>query len=374
MEDYKLAAYYTAEGGATAESLHWNATPRQILAMDVDKDGKVSTQDAVDIYNFIKGTYEGPSLGLYVYNYDVPSDYKDLDNVSNLLIIDGWYEKETGIPFLDFVSEPWIIHGKFFNYLLGMAVHKYSNSESITFVQEMLKEYYPYTNFGTDFLQVGIFNDTMIEMLKEYQRSKISYTYGDLDMDGKLSEKDLIILKEYLYGLDDLELNTPITLKELRDYLDGTKTDLSYEKLQWADVDGNGVIDERDYQLLLIYKGDKTLCNKVREYLDGEGTLTPDELDLADMNNDGEVTEEDFEKLDNYPRVLTSKQRTRADINHNSLIDTSCYYVLKANIDGTSDSLTDYLVPFSLGWYDMDTEYFMEQEFNSYETISEVSK
>lgn len=374
MEDYKLAAYYTAEGTPTAESLHWEATPRQILAMDVDKDGKVTTKDAVAIHNFINGTFPGISLGLYEYTYNVPSDYADLDNVSNLLIIDGWYEKDTGIPFLDFVTEPWIIHGKFFNYLLNMAVHKYSNSESITFVQEMLKEYYPHTHYGTDFLQVGIFNDTMIAMLKEYQRSKISYTYGDLDNDGLLTEKDLIIYREYLYGLNDLELNTPITLKELRDYLDGIETDLSYEKLQWADVDRNGVIDERDYQLLLIYKGDETLKNKVRAFLDKTGTLTPEEMELADMDNDGEVTEFDYQKLCEYPRTLSGIQLTRADINHNGIRDASCYYILEANVNGTSNSLTDYLVPYSLGWYDMDTEFYMEQEFNSYETVSEVSK
>lgn len=57
MEDYKLAAYYTASGTPSAEALHWEATPRQILAMDVDKDGKVTTQDATYIYNFINGTF-----------------------------------------------------------------------------------------------------------------------------------------------------------------------------------------------------------------------------------------------------------------------------------------------------------------------------
>ena len=57
MEDYKLAAYYTAEGSSMATDLHWKATPRQILAMDVNKDGKVTTEDAVAIHNFINGTF-----------------------------------------------------------------------------------------------------------------------------------------------------------------------------------------------------------------------------------------------------------------------------------------------------------------------------
>lgn len=376
MEDYKLAAYYTAEGNAQqVADYHWEATPRQILAMDVDKDGKVTTKDAKAIYDFINGTYPGISLGLYEYSYNVPSNYSDLDNVSNFLIIDGWYDKEVGIPFLDFAQkEEWIIHNKFFNYLLNMAVTKYSDSDSISFVQEMLKEYYPYSDFGTDFLHVGNYTDTMRDMVKEYQRTKISYKYGDLDRDGKLTTKDLTILREYLYGLNDFELNTPITLKELRDYLDGIDTSLSYEKLQWADVNQDGVIDEKDYQLLLIYKGDKELSNKVELYLKNEGTLTPDEMELADIDNDGEVTENDLISLNKYPRNLDALQRTMADINHNGNIDISCYDVLKANIEGTSDSLVDYLIPFSLGWYDMDTEFYMEQEFNAYELISEVSK
>lgn len=376
MEDYKLAAYYTAEGNPQqVAQYHWEATPRQIMAMDVDKDGKVTTSDAVAIYDFLNGNYPGISLGLYEYTYNVPSDYKDLDNVSNLLIIDGWYDREVGIPFLEFAQgKEWIIHNKFFNYLLSMAITNYSNSESISFVQEMLKEYYPYTNFGTDFLHVGNYTQTMRDMVKEYQKSKITYTFGDIDRDGKLTEKDLIILREYLYGLNDLELETPITLKELRDYLDGVDTSLSYEKLQWADVNRDGVINEADYQLLLIYKGDKTLANKVEKYLKREETLTPDELELADMNNDGEVTQDDLDKLNSYPRTLDGVQRTNADINHTGRIDTSCYNILKANIDGASDSLTVYTIPFSLGWYDMDTEFYMEQEFNAYENISEVSK
>lgn len=373
MEDYKLAAYYTAEGSSMATDLHWEATPRQILAMDVDKDGKVTNKDAVAIHQFINGTYPGISLGLYEYTYNVPSDYKDLDNVSNLLIIDGWYEKDIGIPFLEFTSNPWIVHEKFFNYLLGMAVHEYSNSESITFVQEFLKEYYPFSHHGTRFFDVGVYGEDMKTMMKEYQRAKTEYTYGDLDFDGKLTNNDLEILREYLYGLNDLELETPITLQELRDYLDG-KITLPHEKQIWADVDRDGVIDEKDYLLLTAYKGDMTLANKVRLYLDKQGTLTPDELEVADRDGDGEVTEEDYETLSKYPRVLAGTQRSRAYITHTDKIDVNCYYVLEANINGTSDSLRTYLIPFSLGWYDMDTEYYMEQEFNSYETISEVSK
>lgn len=57
MEDYKLAAHYTATGTPQAEALHWEATPRQILAMDVDKDGKVDNNDTLKILSFIRGTF-----------------------------------------------------------------------------------------------------------------------------------------------------------------------------------------------------------------------------------------------------------------------------------------------------------------------------
>lgn len=373
MEDYKLIAYYTATG-ANAEQYHWKATPKQLAAMDIFKNGKIDTKCAEAVWSYIHGTWPGVNLGLNEFTCDVPSDYGDTDNVSNLLIIDGWYDKEVGIPFLDFAKgNEWIVHEKFFNYLLNMAVTKYSNSESITFVQEMLKNYYSFTFFGTDFLKVGIFNDEMRALLREYQNKHVEYTYGDLDRDGKLTEKDLVILREYIYSFDDADSRTPITLADLRNYLDNGIT-LTTTQQKWADVNRDGVINEEDYQLLRIYKGDKELATKVEKYLNKEYSLTSEEFKLADMNKDNIVDEEDLKKLQSYPRVLQGIQLSHADIKHDGVIDIECYDILESNVNGESDSLRIYQIPFALGWYDVQTEYFMESEYNIEELISEVSK
>lgn len=373
MEDYKLISYYTATG-ANAEQYHWKATPKQLAAMDIYKDGKIDNRCARAVWDYIHGTWGGVNLGLNEFTCDVASDYGDIDNVGNLLIIDGWYEKEVGIPFLEFAQgDGWIIHEKFFNYLLNMAVTKYSNSESITFVQEMLKNYYSHTFFDTDFLKVGIYNQEMRDMMKEYQRKHVEYTYGDLDLDGKLTEKDLVILREYIYSFSDDDARTPITLADLRNYLDNGIT-LTTTQQKWADVNRDGIIDEQDYQLLRIYKGDKELTTKVEQYLKKEYSLTPDEFKLADMNKDNIIDEEDLKKLQSYPRVLNGRQLEHAYIKHDKIIDTDCYDILESNINGTSDNLRIYQIPFALGWYDVQTEYFMESEYNVEELISEVSK
>lgn len=373
MEDYKLIAYYTATG-ANAEQYHWEATPKQKAAMDIYKDGKIDTRCAQAVWDYIHGTWGGVNLGLNEFTCDVASDYGDMDNVSNLLIIDGWYDKEVGIPFLEFAQgDGWIIHEKFFNYLLNMAVTKYSNSESITFVQEMLKNYYSHTFFGTDFLKVGIYNEPMRELLKEYQNEHVEYTFGDLDLDGKLTEKDLVIMREYIYSFSDEDARTPITLADLRNYLDNGIT-LTTLQQKWADVNRDGIINEEDYQLLRIYKGDKELATKVEQYLKKEYSLTPDEFKLADMNKDNIVDEEDLKKLQSYPRVLNGRQLEHAYIKHDKVIDTECYDILESNVNGTSDNLRIYQIPFALGWYDVQTEYYMESEYNMEELISEVSK
>lgn len=372
MEDYKLISYYTATGPGS-EELHWEATPRQLAAMDIYKDGIIDNRCAVAVWDYIHGTWPGPSLGLHDYTYSVPSDYKDVDNVSNLLIIDGWYDEEVGIPYLDFAEDSWIIHEKFFNYLLNMAVTKYSNSENITFVQSLLKEWYRGSIYNKKLFYPGYYSDEMRNILSEYQHSKVEYTYGDLSRNGKLDEDDLTIMREYLYGVNELMSNCPITLQELRDYLDGV-IQLTGDKLEWADVNRDGVIDEKDYVMLKLYRGDEELLTKILSYINGQGTLDSIEESCADVNKDGKVDIDDYNILSNYPRALNGLQQTYADVNHDNTIDITDYAILKSNVDGVSESLKVYHVKFALGWYDVQTEFLLEQDVNLAETISEVSK
>lgn len=100
MQDYTLLARYTAEGPGS-EQLHWEATPKQLAVMDINKDGQVNIEDAQILYKFIEGDPTYPSLGTTVFTYDQPGNANVVANVSNLLIIQGHYDQDVNIPFID---------------------------------------------------------------------------------------------------------------------------------------------------------------------------------------------------------------------------------------------------------------------------------
>lgn len=327
MEDYNLLARYTAEGPEEeVEKLRWTPTPKQLAVMNCRQDTEyhkehINVDDAVYLYNYIKGIGGITSLGTVFYDIDVVSDYEEGLNVSNLLIIDGHYDNSVNIPFMDFVSDDWIIHEKFFNYLLGMAIHKYSNSEDITYLQKLLKEVYPEHSYDRNFFYAGSFSDNMRNILKEYQESKVSYTTGDLNKDNKISNEDLIMLRNYI---DD---SSSLTLIEK--YLtDPEKYPLTSEQIASLDKDGDGVITDEDRQ----------------------------------------AWDKEIGKL--YSSLL----RARADINGDGFVDETDYNLLKSEVEGKTDKLKEYDITFSLGWLDVQTEAILESDVNAYGLISEVSK
>lgn len=245
MQDYTLLARYTAEGPGS-EELHWKASSKQKAVMDINKNGKINVEDAQILYKFIQGDPEYPSLGLTSFTYSVPSDYGEGDNVNNLLIIDGHYDNSVNIPFSEFTSDDWVIHEKFFNYLLGMAIHEYSNSENITYLQKLLKEIYPEHTYDKSFFYPGNYSDNMKNIVKDYQRSKVSYTLGDLNRDGRINELDLKLLKNYLDEKAEYFKEHP---EETPNDKYPTKV-FSDVQRQRADVNTDGVIDDKDYAML----------------------------------------------------------------------------------------------------------------------------
>lgn len=327
MEDYNLLARYTAEGPEEeVEKLRWTPTPKQLAVMNCRQDTEyhkehINVDDAIYLYNYIKGIGGITSLGTVFYDIDVVSDYEEGLNVSNLLIIDGHYDSSVNIPFMDFVSDDWIIHEKFFNYLLGMAIHKYSNSEDITYLQKLLKEAYPEHSYDKNFFYAGSFSDNMRSILKEYQCSKVSYTTGDLNKDNKLTNEDLVMLRNYI---DD---SSSLTLIEK--YLtDPEKYPLTAEQITSLDKDGDGVITDTDRQ----------------------------------------AWDKEIGKL--YSSLL----RARADINGDGFVDEIDYNLLKSEIEGKTDKLKEYDITFALGWLDVQTEAILESDVNAYGLISEVNK
>lgn len=320
MQDYHLLARYTATGPGS-EELKWKPTSRQYVAMDINNDNIIDNKDTKILYNFIQGDPTYPSLGLAPYTYTISGDYNLGDNVSNLLIIDGHYDRSVNIPFADFIKDDWVIHEKFFNYLLGMAIHPYSNSEDITYLQKLLKEIYPEHIYDKSFFYPGVFSENMRNILYDYQRSIVHYIIGDLNRDNKISKSDLTMLRDYL--------------------------------------------DDPDVQDL----------NLIQAYLDNKVEITEADQARLDRNIDGIVNYKDkdiIEDIVNHKYSATF--RSRIDINSDSFVNEIDYKLLEDEVNGKTTNLKLYDIPFILGYYDVQTENLIESSINYNEMISEVSK
>lgn len=336
MEDYHLLASYTALGPGS-EKYHWDPTPKQLAVMNCRKDEtdpNITVRDAEYLYRFIQGDPAIISLGFSYYDVTESADYNLEGNVENLLIIDGHYDDNVNIPFMEFVKDDWVIHEKFFNYLFGMATHKYSDGDNITYIQELLKEYYPEHFYSKNFFYPTRYDDNMRTIMYEYQRQNISYTIGDLNKDNRITTADLEILRNYIndsadYTLVQKFLTDPVTYP------------LSPEEILRLDQDGDGVLTDEDLKIL-----DKALTTKYSELLRSR----------ADINDDGFVDEADYIAL---KTIIEEGSYT--------------YYDTKSQKMRTID-LKKYDIPFILGWCDVQTEAMLEREFNSYGLISEVSK
>lgn len=334
MEDYHLLARYTASG-PSADSYKWEPTAKQLAVMNVRKDETspgVDIRDAQYLYRFIQGDPAIPSLGYTYFDITENSDYEMGDNVENLLIIDGHYNTETNIPFMEFVTDGWVIHEKFFNYLLGMAIHNYSTSSDITYLQKLLQEYYPNHVYDPNFFYPGRYNDDMRNLLKKYQTEKISYTIGDLNKDNMLTTADLQLLRNYL---DDSADYTKV-----QKYIDNPEQNpLTEEEILRLDRNGDGIINTLDLNILN------------EELTDN---YSPQLRSRADINGDGYTDESDYVALKN-------------------IIEYGSTTIIQNGIERKID-LKNYDITFILGWLDVQTEALIETDYNPYGLISEVSK
>ena len=336
MEDYHLLARYTATGPGS-EQYKWTPTPKQLAVMNVRKDEtdpNITVRDAEYLYRFINGDPKIPSLGFSYYDIEVSADYDSGVNVSNLLIIDGHYDIDINIPVSDFVNDDWIIHEKFFNYLFGMAITPYSSNENIAYLQKLLQVFYPEHIYDSNYFQTGIYTKNMQNLLKEYQKQRISYTTGDLNKDNEITYADLELLRNYIDDSADYTL--------VQKYLvDPIKYPLSETEIQRLDRDNDHQITKSDLDIL-----DSSLTEKY------SGLLRL----RADINGDGFVDEQDYvalkEILDNGYTII---------------------YDEKSNKERKID-LKIYDIPFILGYCDVQTEALLESDLNNKGLISEVSK
>ena len=336
MEDYHLLARYTATGPGS-EQYKWTPTPKQLAVMNCRKDETdpdITIRDAEYLYRFINGDPKIPSLGFSYYDIEVSADYDSGVDITNFLIIDGHYDTDTNIPFLDFVNDDWIIHEKFFNYLFGIAINPYSSNEDIAYLQKLLQVFYPEHIYDSSYFQTGIYTTSMQNLLKEYQKQRISYTTGDLNKDNNLTYADLEVLRNYIDDSADYTL--------VQKYIsDPIKYPLTEEEIKRLDRNGDNIIDNEDLDIL-----NDELTTKYAELLRSR----------ADINDDGFVDEKDYvvlkEILDNGYTVIFDE---------------------KSNKERKID-LKQYDIPFILGYCDVQTEAILESDLNNKGLISEVSK
>lgn len=334
LQDYHLLARYTATGPG-AESMKWEPTQKQLTVMDTNRDGVINNKDAIRLKRFIDGDPAIPSLGVIPYTYTVTSDGDVSENISNLLIIDGWYDNSVNIPYEDFIEDDWIIHEKFFNYLLGMAIHKYSSSNNISYLQKLLKEVYTEHTYDKAYFYPGLYNDKMKDLVLKYQKSQQHYTYGDLNLDGAIDKIDLRMLREYL---DTLQ----------------------------ADINGDGYADEKDLQLVSDYISNPYI-----------NPLTEEQLIKADVNGDGVVNNIDYQLLKEMVTKSDTFSKTfllRADVNRDGYVNETDYTLMDQEVNQNAERLKQYDLTFILGWCDCDTESMIEDDVNSSGNLSEVSK
>lgn len=325
MEDYTLLARYTYEG-PDEDKYHWTPTPKQLAVMNcctnTEKDLKeINVKDAEYLYRYIHNDPYIVDLGTVTYDIEAGNDFDSIAEIDNFLIIDGHYDNLVNIPYLDFVTDDWVIHEKFFNYLFNMAVHKYSNQDDIDYVQKLLKAIYPGLKYDRIVFQRGFYNDYVRELVRIYQWNQVNYVTGDLNKDNKIDSKDLEILRNYIDDLADYN-------KVVNYILNPELYPLTDEEIIRLDTNEDGIIDETD---------------------------------RANIKNDMDTK---------YSPLMIE----RMDINKDSVINEYDYKLLQDEVTGITHNLSNLDITFNLGWLDVQTEKLLEDDINSMGDISEVSK
>lgn len=122
---------------------------------------------------------------------------------------------------------------------------------------------------------------------------------GDLSGNGQLDSKDVSILQSYISGsyifteaekqAADINHDNKVTNKDLyllamlQEYIAGGLGDLVKD----------GTFDHKDVNVLDLY-------------LKGQGSLSPEQLKAADMNQDGFITDKDLEILDKFVKEINN--------------------------------------------------------------------
>ena len=97
--------------------------------------------------------------------------------------------------------------------------------------------------YDESFFYPGYYSDNMRALVREFQINQINYTKGDLNRDNRLTDVDLLLLRNYL---DDPQHK--LYEEDPKNNKDSTL--LSEIQKVRADVNDDGYINEQDYEFL----------------------------------------------------------------------------------------------------------------------------
>ena len=147
--DYSLLKkYVTAK--KNNQILPFHLTGEALLAAnlngDVDENGNPII-DEIDLMLFEEKIKSGNKVDFGYTTYEKEIELTEL-NFDKLLVIYGNIENgnkdnELNIPISEYQQNPWLIHDEFLPYILGSAIHRYSDMEDIEWLQKIASSINP---------------------------------------------------------------------------------------------------------------------------------------------------------------------------------------------------------------------------------------
>lgn len=152
--DYMLLKKYV-NAITKGKDLPFTLSGPALIAANLNKDVDINGNpiiDASDLNIFENRIHEFKVMGTPIdfgettYEYKIDLDESDYDK---LLVIYGDVSigndenNILNIPIKEYQSNPWLIHDKFLPFILGSAIHKYSDIEDILWLQNKVREFIP---------------------------------------------------------------------------------------------------------------------------------------------------------------------------------------------------------------------------------------
>ena len=217
------------------------------------------------------------------------------------------------------------------------------NSDGILSVgdAENIRLYVTGHNSGSEYLsKIGIsiicpkdYTDKDNSCIKEniVDAKYASYKRGDINLDGKLDNRDLELLSKYLKKqakLNTVQINVAdYNNSGMVDNNDLKQINLTKEQLNYADMNDDGVVDDKDVDILAktisdYYQvGDINLDGKINELdvtvlqnmFNGVVVATKVQLNLCDINGDGTINNNDVVEL--RKKVSKDTKYKKGDVN-----------------------------------------------------------